>query len=148
MRSKHAGTSLADYVTSVSCIEDPADGLNPASPLSGPGGFMIISVPVAAGDQWMCTMTNTHKGTITVVKHLVPSSDPGLFDLSVDAQTASGVGDGATLGPVTLDAGLHNVHEEQHAGTSLADYVTSVSCIEDPPTGSTRPVRCPAQAAS
>ena len=91
------------------------------------GDVGMLSVKVTATDPGPLSVTDTFdivigaaasdKGTITVVKHLVPSSDPGLFDLSVDAQTASGVGDGATLGPVTLDAGLHNVHEEQHAGT-------------------------------
>ena len=77
-------------MTSVTCVEDNADGqVNPASPLTGNGGFEIITVPVAPGDQWTCTETNTHKGTITVAKHLVPSTDPGLFDLYVDGAHVS-----------------------------------------------------------
>ena len=131
--NEHTSGSLADYVTSVTCVEDPADGTNPASPLTGNGGFEIITVPVAAGDQWVCTETNTHKGTITVVKHLVPSTDPGLFDLYVDAQRTpmGGVGDGGTLGPITLEAGFHNVVEQESLSASLGNYVTSVTCVED-----------------
>ena len=129
--NEHTTGSLANYVTSVSCVESNADGvINPASPLTGNGGFEIITVLVAAGDQWTCTETNTHKGTIEVVKHLIPSSDPGTFDLSVDGTTVPNLGDGGTTGPITVEAGNHNVHENEHATGSLANYVTSVSCVE------------------
>ena len=130
--NEHATGSLANYVTSVTCVENNADGaISAASPLTGNGGFEIITVPVAAGDQWTCTETNTHKGTIEVVKHLIPSSDPGTFDLSVDGTTVPNLGDGGTTGPITVEAGNHNVHENEHATGSLANYVTSVACVEN-----------------
>ena len=66
--------------------------------------------------------------------NLVPSTDPGLFDLLVDGQAAPvAVGNGGTLGPITVEAATspHNVDETAHTTASLADYVTSVTCIED-----------------
>ena len=77
--NEHATGSLANYVTSVSCVESNADGTSaPSSPLTGPGGFQIITVPVAAGDQWLCTETNTRAtATLTVVKHVVNDNGGG-----------------------------------------------------------------------
>ena len=128
-------------MTSVSCVEDPADGTNAASPLTGNGGFdghpASPSLPATSGS---CTETNTHKGTITVVKHLVPSTDTGLFDLFIDAHQALGVGDGGSLGPITLEAGNHNVVENEHATGSLANYVTSVACVESNADGVVSPL--------
>ena len=36
----------------------------------------------------ICTITNTRRqGTIQVVKDLIPTTDPGTFDLKVDGST-------------------------------------------------------------
>ena len=77
--NEHATGSLANYVTAVSCVENNADGhMSSSSPLTGPGGFQIITVLVAAGDQWTCTETNTRAtATLTVVKHVVNDNGGG-----------------------------------------------------------------------
>ena len=45
------------------------------------------------------------EASITVVKNLGPSTDPGKFDLKIDGDEASGVGHGGTTGSVAVDAG-------------------------------------------
>ena len=132
-------TSLDDYETSVRCVEDPDGGPNPNSPITGGGGNEIIEVPVEAGDEWTCTETNIHKGTITVVKDLFPSDDPGRFDLFIDGDLIGDhVGDGYSSLPVTLETGSYNVYEvaeDMFPPTSLDDYETSATCVEDPDGG-------------
>ena len=69
------------------------------------------------------------KATITVVKRLVPSTDPGTFDLEIDGEVkASAVGDGGTTDAVAVDAGRSTVSESGAGETKLTDYVTSISC--------------------
>jgi len=69
------------------------------------------------------------KATITVVKRLVPSTDPGTFDLKIDGKVkATAVGDGGTTDSVTVDAGSHMVSEAGADGTQLRDYETSIRC--------------------
>jgi hypothetical protein len=49
-----AGANLDDYTTEIECTEDS----NAASPLTG-SGASLSGIPVAAGDVWVCTVTNT-----------------------------------------------------------------------------------------
>lgn len=77
--------------------------------------------------------------TIEVIKDLIPSSDPGLFNLQVDGTTeAANVGDGGSTGPVEVSAGTqsdpgadHTVGETAGTATSLANYNTSISCVDE-----------------
>jgi len=64
-------TSSADYVYSTRCVEDPGDGTNLLSPVDNPGISGASIFNVQPGDQWTCTVTTTHKATLTVVKHVV-----------------------------------------------------------------------------
>jgi hypothetical protein len=67
-------------------------------------------------------------GNIKVVKHLVPSSDSGRFDLKVGSTTVrSSAGDGA-FGSLTVLAGSYTVSESAASGTTLADYASSIDC--------------------
>jgi hypothetical protein len=69
---------------------------------------------VAAGQTVTCGITNQRKPTLTVTKTLVPSSDPGRFNLIVGGITtfvaASNVGDGGTV-TLTLNPGSYAVAE-------------------------------------
>lgn len=68
------------------------------------------------------------EGSITVVKNLSPTDDPGKFDLKIDGQdAASGVGHGGT-GSIAVDAGEHVVRESGADGTSLEDYEVAIVC--------------------
>jgi uncharacterized repeat protein (TIGR01451 family) len=81
----------------------------------------------------VCTITNTRKGTgekpatLTLKKVVVPSSDPGQFNLQIDGTTYATGGDGTHTGPVTVSAGTHTVGETAAPGTSLSDYTTTYS---------------------
>ena len=62
------------------------------------------------------------EGSITVIKNLVPTDDPGRFDLKIDGEdAASGVGDGGTT-TIAVRAGNYVVSESAAPGTSLDDY--------------------------
>jgi hypothetical protein len=79
-------------------------------------------------------------GTIEVIKDLIPSTDPGRFNLQIDGATAgtgANVGDGGTTGQVTVSAGTntnpganHTVGETAGTGTDLNHYNSSLSCLE------------------
>jgi hypothetical protein len=74
------------------------------------------------------------QGSITVVKILHPSDDPGRFNLEIDGAGAGGaaaVGDGGTTGTVAVSAGQHTVGESAARGTSLAKYDTQIVCVSD-----------------
>lgn len=72
-------------------------------------------------------------GTIKIDKKLVPSADPGLFDLQIDGVTkspAGGVGDAGTTGKIEAPAGDHTVSEAINPAspTVLVDYSRSIEC--------------------
>ena len=72
------------------------------------------------------------RGSITIVKVLHPSSDPGRFHLEIDGETVGdtpAVGDGGTTGTVAVDPGAHTVGESAAQGTSLADYAVQIVCV-------------------
>ena len=72
------------------------------------------------------------RGSITIVKVLHPSNDPGRFHLEIDGVTAGGataVGDGGTTGTVAVNPGARTVGESAAQGTSLADYVVQIVCV-------------------
>jgi hypothetical protein len=72
-------------------------------------------------------------GQIKVVKKLLPSNDPGTFDLSVNGAKVASGGDGATA-TVTVPTG--SGHSVAEAGATLSKYDSSLSCT-DGTTGTT-----------
>jgi len=102
------GTDLADYQTAIGG-DCAADG----------------SIALKAGDIKTCTATNLRKPKLTVCKELVPSDDPGLFNLLIDGITeATDVRDGGCTEAVVVDIGAHTVGETAGTGTDLGDYFT------------------------
>jgi uncharacterized repeat protein (TIGR01451 family) len=70
-------------------------------------------------------------GWITVVKHLVPTYDPGRFNLKIDGTThASNVGNNGTTGQVTVSTGNHTVAETAGTSTNLSLYVPRIECTD------------------
>jgi hypothetical protein len=124
-------TSLADYDTSIRCVDvnNHDHVVVPATPGSGP-----VSVHLTSQDQnVVCTITNisTKFGDLTVIKHLVPENDPGRFDLRVNGDIrAPSVGDGGTTHPIRLPFGAHAVTETGAGGTDLARYDISTTCVD------------------
>jgi hypothetical protein len=124
--SEQASTgSLSDYVSSISCL------LNGNPGPSGPG--TSLDVTVSAGDQLTCTITNQRKPKITVTNHLVPSYDPGRFNLQIDSLTyAANVRNNGTTGAITVPVGSHIVGETAGTNTILDQnhYVTQIACSD------------------
>jgi hypothetical protein len=86
-------------------------------------------VTVNTGDTKVCTITNTRKnGILTVNKVLIPSSDTGKFDLTIDGVVnAADVGDGGSTGAVVVTPGVHIVLEAGGTGTDLGNYISAIS---------------------
>jgi hypothetical protein len=84
------------------------------------------------GNQVTASGDSTHcQASITVVKQLNPSDDPGRFALQIDGTTAGGaeaVGDGGTTGTIAVNSGQHTVGEAAAPGTDLADYDIEIVC--------------------
>jgi hypothetical protein len=76
-------------------------------------------------------------GSITVVKHLSPTTDGGLFDLKVGATVvASNVGNNGSGTANGLTAGDYVVAETAGTNTVLSNYASTLSCT-DQTTGTT-----------
>lgn len=68
---------------------------------------------------------------LTVVKHLVPSTDPGRFNLLINGvEHLSHAGNLGSTGPVVLPLGTHTVSETAAPGTDLDDYDSRISCVD------------------
>ena len=73
-------------------------------------------------------------GSITIIKRLDPSDDPGRFFLEIDGAPAGDgrpVGDGGTTGTIAVTAGTHSVGESGAGSTKLSDYVARIVCRTD-----------------
>jgi hypothetical protein len=91
-----------------------------------------LVVYLKAGHNVTCTFVNTRDtGKIKVVKHLVPRSDNGRFNLNVDGNAeATNVGDNGTTGWVVVDTGYHGVSESAtDQNTNLNGYISTYSCF-------------------
>src|SRR5438477_68380 len=105
------GTSLSDYTSVIG------------------GDCVNGSVTLAAGDNKVCTITNTHKATLTVNKVCVPANDAGKFNLQIDGGTAgtgANAACGGSTGAVVETVGSHTVGETAGTGTSLSDYTSVI----------------------
>jgi hypothetical protein len=82
---------------------------------------------------------NWFPARLTVTKRLFPSSDPGLFDLSVNGEVVlPGVGDRGS-DTLSLAPGTYSVSEQAATGTDLANYRTAVWCRRSTGLGQIRP---------
>ncbi len=108
-----AGTSLANYVSSVSCD-------------SGKGGAVATShsFSVDFGDQVTCTITNTRKGAIVVEKQTLPDGSTQQFSFTPSYGAAFQLSDGQQNTSAPLAPGSYSVSESVPAGWSL----TSATC--------------------
>jgi len=125
-----ANTSLTNYNAVMACKAGGGNG-NAVTAIQTAGTW---SVNINAGDDVVCTLTNTRKtGQLTVTKVLQPSSDSGKFDLQIDGVTytpSGGVGDGGSTNAQTVATGAHTIAELATAATNtqLTNYVTTLLC--------------------
>jgi uncharacterized repeat protein (TIGR01451 family) len=89
------------------------------------------SINLSTGQNATCTITNTRKPTLTVVKACVPDPTTGQFDLLIDGIDRGDVSCAAhgvrTTYPVTLSVGAHTIGEEADGTTNLASFVATFS---------------------
>jgi hypothetical protein len=121
-----SGTNLGDYTSSIECKN--AAGVVVASG----SGTSLTGVPVGAGDDIVCTITNTRNtGKIELVKDFVGTA--GLVNLfikrgAIVIDSATDVGDGGSTGENTVETDSFDVSETAGSGTSLSDYTSSIEC--------------------
>ena len=88
----------------------------------------------------ICTVTNTKQTRVRAVKTVLPATDTGTFNLSVQSATSSTVALGVASGGSTTYAastgGNVTVTETSAAGSSMTKYVSTASCA-DSDTGAT-----------
>ncbi len=85
-----------------------------------------------------CVTAAAKKGKLEVVKTLIPSSDLGKFNLSIDdTDFATNVGNNGTTQEQSISTGSHIVGETAFEGTSLVGYTTSITCKDGNGTGNT-----------
>ena len=100
-------TNLADYTSSISCDETGGENVT-QDPLVG-----TVDVPVTDGDVWVCTITNTRNGAITIVKDTVPD-DAQDFAFDDDITGDGGTGGGERLHPGRRRGRHPREHRELH----------------------------------
>ena len=69
--------------------------------------------------------------TIELRKVVVPSTDPGVFQLRLNNTVVATGGDGTTTGALLVGVGEGTASETAAPGTSLADYESSVECTRN-----------------
>jgi outer membrane protein assembly factor BamB len=114
------GTSLANYASSIACTVNGSPGPS--------GNSSSLTVTVGPADAVACTITNKRKATVSVTKSLVPTNDPGRFDLKVAGMVVKANAGNGDAGSTKMAPGTFRVAETAAVGTSLTNYTTSIAC--------------------
>ena len=92
-------------------------------PVAGP----VCDSPVLLGN----TTTTAAMGALEVRKVVLPATDSGSFNLSIDATIfATDIGNGGSTGSQPVVAGMHSIGESAGAQTTLTDYQATARCVE------------------
>src|SRR5262249_7882839 len=106
-------------------------------------GQTSITVDLTGQDQdVVCTITNqsTKFGDLTVIKHLLPDTDAGRFDLHVGGTVTAvrpNATDGDTLTLTRIPFGPYDVTETAVPPTDLANYEVTTTCTNEERVGGT-----------
>jgi hypothetical protein len=129
----HSPTVLSNYITTLSCKD--AGG---ADYTFTPGaGNTTGSLTPVAGAAITCTFTNTRKPELKLVKSLVPTTDGGKFDFSIEGYTTftnggNGYVNGGTTEFQKIPIGESiDFSEAGHGTTSLDNYTTALECTKE-----------------
>lgn len=77
-----------------------------------------------------CTIVNTRQTRVRTDKRLLPSSDPGRFNLTAGGVTVANLGDGGSTGWQVVAPGTAQTFSEAgFTGTSVATYNNSYECV-------------------
>ena len=105
-------TDLADYIASMSCTVD-----GNTTTLTAP-----YSLELSAGQVASCTLTNTQRGSITIVKQTLPDASTASFSFTGDV--TGSISDGESLVVNDLAPGSYSVTESALNGWDLTGVVT------------------------
>ena len=123
---------LGDYTKTIACTVNGAEVYSTATDAAG-ASWTLPASATAAGNDITCTIKNERKrGTIKLVKHLVPSADHG-FDLLLDGGVvASDVGENGQSEVIPVTIGQHAVAEQAHdtQADTLDNYLTELACAK------------------
>jgi uncharacterized repeat protein (TIGR01451 family) len=116
-----AGFQLA----SATCIS----GVTAVGSLSG-STYTIPAASVTPGADFICGYTNNRVGSVTITKTLAPTTDTGLFTLSVNGTpVATNVGNSGSGSQANVLTGSSvTVAEAAGTGTTLGDYIPAWNC--------------------
>ena len=122
--SAETGTNLADFDTTVLCVQR-----NDGATVAGPVAATSLSFTVRPGDDIICTFTNRYnKGTLEIRKVVdVPSSEWNLIASGSTPFSQTVIGNGTT-GARTVLTGSYTISEIGVGTTNLADYNTTWAC--------------------
>ena len=135
-----------DFLMHVEPLTSPDTALTPST--ADENGTFVNSTFVVRESDANVTLTLTATGetsglvaqtiftdiggtSLRLNKTLLPSTDPGTFNLQIDGATAgsgANVGNNGTTGNVPVAAVSHTVGETGANGTSLANYTTTIIC--------------------
>ncbi len=123
-----ASTSLSDYNSTYSCVDEAGKAQGLPTNVAYGGSF---SVPVDTGQDIVCTITNTQKPGTLIVKKVVINDNGGTkvatnFSFKVDGGSSTAFLQDADVlhgkNTLTVAAGSHSVVE---ADTPIAGYTTT-----------------------
>ena len=107
------------------------------TPVLGPANATVTlaAADVAPTAQIQCDFTNTRVPTLTVVKALAPTADPGTFVMTANGTAGTTAGNGATAS-AQVDSGAVATFSEAagSAATVLTNYTSTWSCNTTPAT--------------
>ena len=137
------GTAISDVEdVTILCLDDDNDGFADISysaswRIAGANELCLSPLAAFPGNTSKCrggvpnALIPISTQTLDVIKSLSPISDPGLFDLEVDAVVQKAdASDGDSTGPVGVSPGNHTVSESAGTGSVLSNYTSDISCVE------------------
>lgn len=128
----HAGPSHQsgmDIIPPFKYVDNQGDQNNS---LSGGQNWDVSGIATYNNGCQAVTPPEVETGSITVVKHLSPTTDSGVFNLKVgDTTVAANVSNNGQGTKDNLEAGSYNVSETAGTNTDLANYTSSVACTND-----------------
>ena len=110
-------------------LADIENAVNSLSQSLVPNNRQLFDLPLEPGLLTIvhCPAETPEPATLTVRLRVLPSNDPGRFNLRIDgvARSANAT-DGGSTGPSEVAAGTHTVSQTAGSGTDLGDYRTFI----------------------
>jgi virginiamycin B lyase len=121
-------------------IKLPSPDSAPRDIVSGPDGALWFTASDNPSKIGRITTDVPPPPTVELRLSVLPPSDPGRFDLSIDGDVKkANAGNGDTTGKQPVSVMWHRVRMTAVGGTSLAQYLTAMTCWDKGGAGETVP---------